>query len=64
MIIKGEATVAAEITGKAKQTGSTSAKRTKTPTKKVSKKRKEMTAKEATLRAWQMTYENRHKRLD
>lgn len=25
---------------------------------------KEMTAREATLRAWQKTYENRHNRLD
>ncbi|MEW6207354.1 MAG: hypothetical protein AB1631_03240 [Acidobacteriota bacterium] len=58
--------MATEITGKAKQAGSTKAstKRTKTATRKSTKKRKELTAKEATLRAWQMTYENRHKRLD
>jgi hypothetical protein len=36
---------------------------TKAAARSSARKRKELTAKEATLRAWQKTYENRHKRL-
>ena len=32
--------------------------------KQTAKKKKELTADELLLRAWQKTYENRHKRLD
>ncbi|MBI3649688.1 MAG: hypothetical protein HY231_01425 [Acidobacteria bacterium] len=48
---------------KASTNGASRAEKTPRRTGKGSGKAKEMTAREATLRAWQKTYENREKRL-
>ncbi len=50
-------------TGKASTNGAGRSSITTKKTLKSSGKVKEMTAREATLRAWQKTYENRDKRL-
>jgi hypothetical protein len=54
------------MTAKASKTSTNGASRSSKTTRKAVKssgKVKEMTAREATLRAWQKTYENRDKRL-